>query len=70
MKNVKFILPGLILAGGLMLPRAFGKMEYVKQGGPAEGQKCTVCHVQGKKDLNDVGKCWKDKKDLAACQTK
>jgi hypothetical protein len=32
--------------------------------------KCVVCHVAaGKKDLNDVGKCYKDSKNLASCNT-
>ena len=31
---------------------------------------CTVCHTaKGKKDLNKVGDCYKDSKDLKACQT-
>lgn len=66
MSRLKVFLPALILAGGFIVP-TFGKMEYVKPGGPAAGQKCTVCHTKGK-ELNDVGKCFKEKKDLKACQ--
>ena len=71
MTRLKWVIPALILAGGLTVPVtvSFGKMEYVKPGGVAAGQKCTVCHSKGK-ELNDVGKCFKDKKDLKACQAK
>lgn len=32
------------------------------------GEKCTVCHVKmGKPELNDKGKCFKEKKSLDGC---
>lgn len=35
------------------------------------GKPCTACHITtGKPDLNDTGKCFKEKKDLAACTKK
>jgi hypothetical protein len=35
------------------------------------GKPCATCHITtGKPDLNDVGKCFKEKKDLAACAKK
>ena len=49
--------PAVIIFGGLMMtsPYSFGKAEYTKK----EGKGCTFCHVAaGKKDLNDVGKCY------------
>jgi hypothetical protein len=74
MARLKLFLPAAVLAAGLIVPAtlSFGKAEYVKPGGPAAGQKCTVCHKNMKnlKELTDVGTCFKDKKDLAACQTK
>lgn len=45
---------------------SFGKPEYTKK----EKKGCQTCHVDAKKkakDLNDVGKCYGEKKDLAAC---
>ncbi len=72
MNRLKLFLPALILAGGFIVPAtlSFGKVAYTKPGGVAAGQKCTVCHTKmGTKELNDVGKCFKDKQDLKACQT-
>jgi hypothetical protein len=70
MRRLKLFLPALILAGGFVVPVtvSFGKVEYTKPGGIAAGVKCTVCHSKGK-ELNEVGKCFKEKKDLKACQT-
>lgn len=41
--------------------------------GKKEGKACTVCHVKpvkGDENLNDTGKCYKEKKDLKACEKK
>jgi hypothetical protein len=41
--------------------------------GKKEGKPCTLCHVKpvkGDENLNDVGKCYKEKKDLKACEKK
>lgn len=46
-----------LILGGLVLSSSFsfGKTEYTKK----EGKGCTYCHTAaGKKDLNDVGKCY------------
>ncbi len=59
-----------MLVAGLLVGTQLSsaKPEYSKKEG---GAKCTVCHTaMGKKDLNDVGKCYHDKKDLKACSTK
>ncbi len=67
MKLLKYTVPGIVLAGGLLIntTTSFGKPEYTKK---ESGAKCTVCHVaMGKKDLNDTGKCYADKKSLKAC---
>jgi hypothetical protein len=46
-----FILGGLVLSSSF----SFGKTEYTKK----EGKGCTYCHTTaGKKDLNDLGKCY------------
>ncbi len=39
--------------------------------GKKEGKPCTACHVKpikGDENLNAVGKCYKEKKDMAACK--
>jgi hypothetical protein len=66
---VKFALPLMIgLAGFLVTSSSFGKTEYTKK----EKKACTYCHVaQGKKDLNDVGKCYAEHNhSLEGCDTK
>jgi hypothetical protein len=57
----------MILVAGLVVPAtlSFGKPEYSK----TTGAKCAVCHSKGK-ELNQVGECYKEKKDLKACQAK
>ena len=69
-QHMKIAATCLVLIAGLIVGNSlsFAKPEYAKKEG---GAKCTVCHVaMGKKDLNDVGKCYHDKKDLKACQAK
>jgi hypothetical protein len=54
---LKVALPIALIAGGMMVSTqfSFGKAEYAKN----EGKGCTYCHTAaGKKDLNDVGKCY------------
>jgi len=54
---IKIGVPSAVILGGLMFssPSSFGKAEYTKK----EGKGCTFCHTAaGKKDLNDVGKCY------------
>jgi hypothetical protein len=64
MSKLKLVLPALVLAVGLIVPTlSFAKPEYSK----TTGAKCSVCHSKGK-DLNQVGECYKTKKDLKACQ--
>ena len=46
------------ILGLSLLPLAKAKPEYAKK----EGKPCTYCHVKaGSKDLNDIGKCYKEK---------
>ncbi len=67
---LKIALPSVIILGGFLvsIPASFGKVEYTKK----EGKSCTYCHVApGKKDLNDVGKCYAaHDHSLAACAPK
>lgn len=65
MIRLKLVLPAIIVVVGLIVPAtvSFGKPEYTK----TTGAKCTVCHSQGK-NLNKVGQCYKEKKDLKVCQ--
>jgi hypothetical protein len=54
---VKVGLPMALISGGLLVTTqfSFGKAEYTKK----EGKGCTYCHTAaGKKDLNDIGKCY------------
>jgi hypothetical protein len=70
LKAVKFVLPCCVLAAGMAVTsmQSFATPAIAKKEG---GQKCTVCHVtMGKKDLNDVGKCYKESKNLASCTKK
>ncbi len=69
-KLLKFMLPLAMILSGVVLstPSSFGKAEYTKK----EGKGCTVCHVAaGKKDLNDVGKCYAEHgHSLEGCEAK
>jgi hypothetical protein len=56
---LKMMLPGSVLAAGIMLNviTTSAKPEYAKK----EKKGCTYCHVTaGKKDLNDAGKYYAD----------
>ncbi|MEZ5352506.1 MAG: hypothetical protein R2762_07700 [Bryobacteraceae bacterium] len=67
MKLFRFILPAVFLAAGVLINMqpGFAKPEFTKK----EKTGCLTCHVQAKKkDLNDVGKCYGEKKDLKACK--
>lgn len=50
----------MVVLGGLIVTTSvsFGKAEYTKK----EKKACTYCHTaNGKKDLNDVGKCYAER---------
>jgi hypothetical protein len=68
-KLLKFVLPALILTGGIAIFSfsSFGKPEYTK----STKKSCGTCH-QNKapkdgKDLTAVGECYKEKKSLEGC---
>ena len=58
-----FFLALVLAAFGATLMQ--GKLEYTKK----ETAACTVCHVKAtSKELNDVGKCYEQKKSLKDCK--
>jgi hypothetical protein len=66
---IKIAIPSVVVLGGLMVTSSsFGKTEYTKK----EKKACAYCHVtQGKKDLNDTGKCYAEHNhSLEGCETK
>lgn len=66
-KAMKVAVFGLTLGVAISLSSlsSFGTMEIAKK----EKASCTTCHVKmGSKELNDVGKCYKKKKALKACE--
>ena len=69
MKILKLLIPAGILISSLVLTTAItvAKPEYSKK----EKKGCTTCHTaNGKKELNDVGKCYETKKSLETCDAK
>lgn len=59
----KFVIPAGILLAGLVTFSSLtvAKPEYSKK----ESKKCVDCHVKaGSKDLNDMGKYYKEHKSL------
>lgn len=67
---LKIVVPSVLILVGLVAtsPFSFGKAEYTKK----EGKACAYCHTAaGKKDLNDVGKCYAEHNhSLEACAAK
>jgi hypothetical protein len=70
MKLFRFIIPAAIMCLGLTInvKPTQAKMEFTKK----EKKPCTTCHSSAKptkenEALNAVGKCYKEKKALAAC---
>ena len=73
MRLFKFVLPALILVGGLSFTsvNSFGNQTIFK----ATKKPCATCHTakppaKDGKDLNAVGKCYKEKKTLDGCAEK
>lgn len=72
MKFIKFVLPVLVLIGGLAVctVSSFGKAEYTKK----EKKGCIYCHTNAKpkdgKDLNDAGKYYEKHKSLEGYKKK
>ncbi|MBV6430977.1 MAG: hypothetical protein IANPNBLG_01099 [Bryobacteraceae bacterium] len=69
MKKTPLVVCAGIFAAGLMMMQnmGFAKPAYSKK----EKTGCATCHVTAKsKELNDVGKCYHEKKDLKECAAK
>ncbi len=69
MRILRTLLPVAALAAAFLLSSSlsFANKEIQKK----EGKPCTTCHVKaGQKDLNDVGKFYKEKKTLEGAPKK
>lgn len=73
MRLIKFLVPAVVLIGGLTLStvNSYGKAEFSK----STKKPCATCHTakppaKDGKDLNAVGKCYKEKKSLDGCAEK
>ena len=69
MNILKYVVPTLIAALGITLSSlpSYGKPQYSK----TEKTGCVTCHVSAKsKELNAVGKCYGEKKQLKVCAEK
>ncbi len=63
MKALRLIVPAITLLAAFLATTAVSFA--TKEFGKKEGKPCTTCHVTaGKKDLNDTGKYYKEKKTL------
>ena len=61
---VQMVLAALLLVAFTAVV-THSKPEYSKK----EKTACTTCHTKaGSKELNDVGKCYEQKKSLEACE--
>jgi hypothetical protein len=68
MRALRLVLPLAVLMTGLFVTTttSFAKPEYMKK---EKAKSCTTCHVAaGKKDLNDVGKCYAKKHSMEGCE--
>lgn len=66
MSRFKLVLPAVIALGGFLIctTSTYGKQEYTKK----EKKSCVFCHTKANsKELNDVGKCYGQKKSLDGC---
>jgi len=63
-----------VLAVAVCMSLAFATTVFATaELGKKESKPCSACHVKpvkGDENLNAVGKCYKEKKDLAACEKK
>jgi len=70
MKKTALAVAAVLAMAWLIPATGFTTAEIGKKEG---GAPCTKCHVKplkGDENLNDVGKCYKEKKDLKACEKK
>jgi cytochrome c553 len=68
-KLFRLVMPAAAFAAAFAL--AGGAAYATKEMSKKEKKPCTTCHVKmGSKDLNDVGKYYKEKKTLEGAPTK
>lgn len=69
---MKKVLLGTLLvavASWVVFPSlGYSTPDFSKKEGNAPCTKCHVKPMKGDENLNPVGKCYKDKKDLKACE--
>ena len=70
MRKTALAVAVLIAASWLVSSVSFAKPEFTKKEGNAVCTKCHVKPMKGDENMNDVGKCYKEKKDLKACEKK
>ena len=68
-KLIRLALPAAMFAAAVMMTG--GAAYATKEISKKEKKPCTVCHTKvGQKDLNDVGKFYKEKKTLEGAPKK
>lgn len=68
MKKVMFAVVAVAFVLCLVYSKAgIATSDIAKKEGNAPCTKCHVKPVKGDENLNDVGKCYKEKSDLKAC---
>lgn len=69
MKKIVIAVMFVLFASWVVVPSmSFGTAEFAKK---EKNEPCKTCHVKpmkGDENLTDAGKCYKEKKDLAACK--
>ena len=69
MKKVLLGTLALLVATWIVFPTTgLTTADFAKKEGNAPCTKCHVKPMKGDENLNAVGKCYKDKKDLKACE--
>ncbi len=69
MSRLRLVLPAAVVIGAFMISPAITRanINYSKK----ENKPCITCHVSVKtKELNAVGKCYKEKQKLEGCAAK
>lgn len=68
MKIIRILLPMAVVAFGFVVTTS--SVTATPELAKKEKTACKTCHVSAKeKALNDVGKCYKESKDLKKCKS-
>jgi len=71
MKKLVLAAVVVVFAAWVLLPATgFTTADMSKKEGNAPCTKCHVKPMKGDENLNAVGKCYKEKQDLKACESK